>query len=207
MERQLCVYFFLIIVLLSCHNEQSKKVIDSNHEIASTIVVLPLGSDFPRKITFEVSKKIESYVGSAKVITSAALPHSAFYSPRGRYRADSLLNFLKGGVGKNQVVVGLTKKDISTTKGSYPDWGVMGLAFRPGNAAIVSNYRLKNKDMLWKVVIHELGHTAGLSHCKVLTCLMRDADGGDPTREENGFCSSCKDFLLQKGWVLKGCVK
>jgi archaemetzincin len=32
---------------------------------------------------------------------------------------------------------------------------------------------------------------------------MRDAEGGNPTDEETGFCPSCKEFLIRKGWQLK----
>ena len=191
-------------MLLSCHEKKSKKENLLNQSVLKTVVIVPFGSDLPKNIISIVSEKIDKYVGNSKVLASAALPKSAFYFSRKRYRADSLLSFLKSKADKNEVLVGLTNKDISTTKGSYSDWGVMGLAFRPGNAAIISSYRLKNKTMFWKVVIHELGHTAGLNHCKVLTCFMRDADGGDPTIYENDFCKSCKSYLIKVGWNFNG---
>ncbi len=98
--------------------------------------------------------------------------------------------------------MGITTVDISTTKGKYQDWGVMGLAYKPGNAGVASSYRLKNKSAFWKIVIHELGHTAGLPHCSVKSCFMRDAEGGDHTGEEKEFCSKCKKTLVNNGWLL-----
>ena len=53
---------------------------------------------------------------------------------------------------------------------------------------------------LFKVSIHELGHTQGLPHCVVKYCFMRDAEGRNPTNDEKDFCPACKTFLKQKGW-------
>ncbi len=82
----------------------------------------------------------------------------------------------------------------------------MGLGFCPGKSCIASSFRLKgnNKlEKLYKVAIHELGHTQGLPHCSVKTCLMRDAEGKDCLNEETGFCKSCKAVLVKAGWALR----
>ena len=132
-------------------------------------------------------------------------PKSTFYAPRNRYRADSLIKYLNSNIGKDSVVIGLSRKDISTTKDGVNDWGVMGLGYRPGNACIVSSFRLskKNKtEQFYKVALHELGHTQGLPHCKTRTCLMRDAEGGNPLAQEKDFCQSCKNYLKKKNMKL-----
>jgi archaemetzincin len=85
-----------------------------------------------------------------------------------RYRADTLIKFLSEQTAEGFKTIGLTTKDISVTKGQNPDWGVFGLGYRPGNACIASLHRLKGKnklEKLFKVAIHELGHTEGLLHC------------------------------------------
>jgi archaemetzincin len=81
----------------------------------------------------------------------------------------------------------------------------MGLGYCPGTACIASSYRLKKGNKLtqfYKVAIHELGHTQGLPHCSTKTCLMRDAEGGNPIDEENDFCPKCKKVLIAAGWAL-----
>lgn len=103
---------------------------------------------------------------------------------------------------EGEVYVGLTMQDISTTKGDNPDHGIMGLGFRPGKACIASSFRIRDKKNFFKVVIHELGHTTGLPHCPETTCFMRDAKGGDPTREEKEFCNTCTLYLQSRGWRL-----
>lgn len=53
---------------------------------------------------------------------------------------------------------------------------------------------------MYKVLVHEIGHTEGLDHCPEKTCLMRDAEGGNPLDEETDFCERCKAHLQRKGW-------
>ncbi|ULQ57110.1 matrixin family metalloprotease [Flavihumibacter rivuli] len=133
------------------------------------------------------------------------LPDDAFNRTRNRYRADSLIRYLRDRTPGKSVTIGLTGRDISTTKGEIHDWGVMGLGYRPGKACIASSYRLnpgQKQQQFFKVAIHEIGHTQGLHHCPVSTCYMRDAEGGNPTAAETGFCPSCKAHLTKKGWGL-----
>lgn len=129
----------------------------------------------------------------------------AYYPARNRYRADSLLLYLKKQTPKGHVTLGLTSKDISCTNGDIPDWGIMGLSYCPGKASVTSTYRLSKKNLLeqfFKTSIHELGHAMGLDHCPVKTCFMRDAEGKNTTNEEKEFCPKCKKFLIEKGWNL-----
>jgi len=82
----------------------------------------------------------------------------------------------------------------------------MGLSFQPGNACIASTFRLDKQnllDQLFKVAIHELGHTQGLDHCNVKTCYMRDAEGKNTTDQEIGFCDKCKSVLIAKGLIMQ----
>ena len=166
------------------------------------ITILPIGNNLSQDIIRTTYTEIKKYLPNVEIGKYTSLPSSAYYKPRGRYRADSLIKWMSARAKKNEVIMGITTVDISTTKGKHKDWGVMGLAYRPGNAGVASSYRLKNKSAFWKIVIHELGHTAGLPHCPEKTCFMRDAEGGDHTGEEKEFCSKCKKTLVNNGWLL-----
>ncbi len=147
-------------------------------------------------------KKVYPFV---QVLPAVALPDHAYLPARKRYRADAILEFLEIQTAGNDVTIGLTHKDISTTKNGSNDWGILGLGYRPGNACVASTYRLSKKNrkaQFFKVVVHELGHTEGLPHCPEKSCFMRDAKGGNPLNAEEKFCFSCKQVLLKKGWVL-----
>lgn len=156
------------------------------------IILLPLGNKIPDHITKSTYAEIRKYIPDVELADPLPLPQSAYYAPRNRYRADSLIKWISQRANADEVIMGITAADISTTKGQYADWGVMGLAYNPGKAGVASTYRLKNKASFWKIVIHELGHTSGLPHCPVKTCFMRDAEGGDHTGEEKEFCSNCR---------------
>lgn len=169
------------------------------------IVIQPLGS-FSPGLTQLVYKQLKAINPPTVIRQPIALPAEAYYAPRKRYRADTLIRYLARHIGSDTIVIGITDKDISTHKGAVADWGVMGLGYCPGKSCVVSTYRLSQKDLsaqFYKVAIHELGHTQGLPHCAEKTCFMRDAEGGNPLNEEEGFCASCKTYLKRKGWRLR----
>lgn len=146
----------------------------------------------------KVAKKaLEGYVDVR--VVAAPLPKEAYYPPRRRYRADRLIADLARR--PEWKVVGLTHRDISTTKAKVKDWGVFGLGYCPGRSAVVSTHRLGGRsDRLRKVVIHEFGHTLGLPHCPNRGCLMNDAEGSIRTvdRESGRFCPTCARVVARE---------
>ena len=190
----------LLTCLTGC-NEHSKGM--SVHA-GRVVLIQPLGEFSPHDLD-KVQVGIKKLFPQVLVKAAIPLPRMAWYEPRQRYRADSLIRYLIQFGNADTVVIGMTHHDISTTKGAIKDWGVMGLGFSPGHACVVSTFRLSRvnrSEQFYKVAIHELGHTQGLSHCPERTCFMRDAEGGNPLDEEYDFCTSCKSFLISKGWQL-----
>ncbi len=115
------------------------------------------------------------------------------------------MKYLRKETKEGHLIIALTSKDISWTKGKILDYGIMGLGLCPGQVCVASSFRLSKTDnlrQLFVVSIHELGHTQGLPHCPVKTCFMRDAEGGNPTNEETEFCLKCKAHLVSRGWAL-----
>lgn len=184
--------------------------------LAARIVALqPLG-----KVDSRVIQSVEAgikglYQVEVSVLEKIDLPSAAYYRPRARYRAEKLLDHLNSlETGDYFRIVGITEKDISTTKGSYEDWGILGLGEMGGNACVISTFRLgRGKvsdkqfyERLVKVVNHELGHTLGLEHCGVRSCLMEDAKGTVRTvdGETGGFCPSCRKKLQE---LIKGVLR
>lgn len=117
-----------------------------------------------------------------------------------------MLEFLKKQIPRDHIEIGLSDKDISTSNGSIPDWGVFGLSEWPGRACVASTFRLDKsnlKEQFFKAVIHELGHTQGLDHCPDSTCLMADAKGKNTMDQEMNFCKNCRKKLSEKGWKVQ----
>lgn len=133
-----------------------------------------------------------------------ALPKFAYYKARKRYKADSLLIDLNKVSGYDKVI-GITYKDISTSKNGYEDWGIQGLASQPGKTGVVSAYRLDSPKfvvMLNRVVVvtlHEAGHTYGLSHCPDPKCFMNAGSGKVEELDANPheLCEKCRKKLAQ----------
>ena len=211
------IFLFIIGLLSSCNglNYESKEPESINSGGKSpkklSIIIQPFDG-MPESTVAIVAEKLKDiYSGDVVINNSITLPKKALNQDRTRYRADSLIRYLGDFAKDGQLIIGLTNKDICTTKGKYPDWGVMGLGFCPGKSCIASTFRLKGKnrdEKLFKVAIHELGHTQGLAqtntkHCPEKVCLMRDAEGKDHLDELKSFCSKCKPVLIKAGWELK----
>ncbi|MCW1883660.1 matrixin family metalloprotease [Luteolibacter flavescens] len=177
-------------------------------EKPATIAVQPLGGVKAERLAV-VKQGLEKAFGVTVVLLeNRPLPKSALYAPRGRYRADTLLEHLRDITkAEHPVVIGITEKDISTTKDEHYDWGIFGLGEIDGRACIVSTFRLgargadeaKLRERLRKVAIHEVGHVTGLQHCDDLGCVMQDAEASIATvdRETGAFCEKCKAASLK----------
>jgi archaemetzincin len=207
----------ILSILLACNSNNETKhniettSIENKKEEKLTIIIQPF-SDLPAGTAEKVATELKAmYAGHVVVKSAIPLPQRALNYNRTRYRADSLIEYLGTLVEEDQLIIGLTARDISTTKGDKPDWGVMGLGFCPGKSCIASSFRLKGnnkQEKLFKVAIHELGHTQGIAqtntkHCPNKTCFMRDAEGKDHLNELTHFCSACKPILVKAGWALK----
>ncbi|WP_136669193.1 Zn-dependent protease [Flavobacterium sp. H122] len=194
MKRLLYILVSVPIFLPGCNKEKTKQE-------TKTVIIQPFEDISNKEIDF-VEKKLKTIFSEIKINKSISFPDYTWNKTKTRHRADSLIAYLNSKAKNDEVIIGLTKKDISTSKNDIDDWGVFGLGYRPGNSCIASSYRLKgNKiDKLYKVAIHELGHTQGLVHCPVKNCFMRDAEGKDHLDEENTFCDQCKKALKRHHW-------
>ena len=170
--------------------------------VTQTIYIQPLGKVRSEYLT-AVKQSLESFYKIRCIIMTPIDPTEDVISkPRRRIDASMALN--KYNSSNHTIIV--TEKDISHFKSvSQPDWGIFGLATKPGKIAIVSSHRLINPNKkltisrLQKISIHELGHNLGLSHCNNdIKCLMSAAGGTikQVDQEDIYFCTSCKRNLI-----------
>jgi archaemetzincin len=176
---------------------------------APGIALQPLGP-VPEGRLRAVAACLRSRLGQeVSILAPRPLPASAWYAPRGRYRAETLVADLAAAPGPCPRIVGITQADISTTLHGYPDWGIFGLGSLGGRACVISLYRLGRgphgaellEGRLQKVAVHELGHTYGLPHCPARGCVMEDAAGRIATVDQGGiaFCQACQRHLDAQG--------
>lgn len=204
----LAIYF----LFTSCKNTDEKKpgITPSKKQIQHTLAILPFaGTDTSLigKIRSALQNKLDVQITQ---LAPAALPAYAFYKPRQRYIADSLLEFLRRtNNARFEKIVGITVKDISTRKDPHENWGILGLGSCPGEACVISTFRAgKNKvskndfeRRMITLALHEIGHTYGLEHCPEFTCLMKDAEGKMNLDDGDSYCEKCRGYLRSKGIV------
>lgn len=94
----------------------------------AVVAVQPLGSVTAERLQVVTKSLEQAYGVSVELIKAAPLPQSAWYAPRGCYRAIKLLNHLnESATLRHPIVIGITEKDISTSKGEHVDWGIFRL--------------------------------------------------------------------------------
>lgn len=175
-------------------------------ESDKVIMIQPF-ENFDDKLANELVVGLKHIKKDVVLLPQKSFSKNTFYPPRNRFRADSILKVYGNTFKTDTIFVGLTHKDISTTLNKNKDWGVMGLAKCPGNVCVTSTFRVdkkKIKNQFFKVVIHEIGHTEGLPHCKNKNCIMMDANGKNILDSKTEFCTSCKKHLEKRGWKLQG---
>ncbi len=156
-----------------------------------------------------LAEKVERVFGVlTEVLPSAVQIDRAFDQSRRQYNSTALLASLVGQSFTSKIKdILIVDVDLYIPVLTF----VFGEAQLNGTAAIVSTHRLQNQfyglprsdesmmERLEKEVIHELGHTFGLYHCRQFECVMRsstymeeiDLKKADP-------CESCS-VLLKKG--------
>ncbi|MES1182170.1 MAG: matrixin family metalloprotease [Myxococcales bacterium] len=184
---------------------------------APLIALQPLGASIAPAQLEAVSNAIATfYAVKVAVSPPLALPKSAFYAKRQRYRAERLLDYLVTEGRKDaRVTLGLTAVDISTTKAPYDDWGILGLATLDGRSAVLSSFRCQRRAKnaeharvrFAKTAVHELGHSFGLEHCPTPGCIMHDGEGSVLTTDtEHDLCAATRARLTAAG-VLRADAK
>ncbi len=171
------------------------------------VVLQPLGPSSAPLAAYAERALAAFYTVKVRAAGQMELPRSAYYAPRGRYRAEKLLSALAERHPDAFRVLGLAAVNISTTKGKVVDWGVLGLASIDGRAGVLSGFRCKRgargpahaAERLGKTAVHELGHTFGLEHCQHVGCLMEDGKGTVLTTDrETDLCTSCRAKLVAR---------
>jgi archaemetzincin len=131
---------------------------------------------------------------------------TVYYDPaRRQYDGNRLLQLINQEYASpGTKAIGLFRVDLFIPILTF----IIGQAVYKGNAGVVSLYRLKNElyglkrddallfDRFRKEVIHELGHTFGLTHCFSPVCVMRSSTYiEDVDQKDTAFCLKCREKL------------
>lgn len=155
--------------------------------------------EFLEKIVIDISREFLYPVN----IEESCIDINDFYDPmRRQYDGNRLLieidSISSPGIFKK---VGLFRVDLFIPILTY----IFGQATFLGSSGIASLYRLRNEqygmkkddivllNRFRKVIIHELGHTFGLIHCHIPTCIMRSSTYvEDIDQKSHHLCIKCR---------------
>jgi archaemetzincin len=169
------------------------------------IVLISFGffeEDFLDKIADSVKHEYPFRVN----IKQGHLDLSEYYDPvRRQYNGTKLLEKVDSLFSSDSCkTLGLFGVDLFIPILTY----IFGQAFLNGRTGIASFYRLANErygmisndnlvlDRFRKEVTHELGHTFGLIHCHVPTCVMRSSTYVEDIDQKSAhLCIKCRDEL------------
>ncbi|MEI6575837.1 MAG: archaemetzincin family Zn-dependent metalloprotease [Bacteroidota bacterium] len=158
--------------------------------------------DFLEKIGEGVTQE---FLFPVKII-EGHLDLSEFYDPvRGQYNGNKLLKVVDDNFSLSYFkTFGLFHVDLYIPILTY----IFGQAFLNGRTGIGSIFRLSNErygmktdkniihERLVKEVIHELGHTFGLIHCHIPSCVMRSSTYvEDIDQKSQHLCSNCQSEI------------
>lgn len=173
-------------------------------EARALVLLVPLG-DVSTETVEATADALRRHVAiDVEIGARLALPVIARTPIAGRWSAPALVDALsKIPRGRAVRTMGIAAVDIVIRKGPHPHWGILGLASGP--ACVLSTHRMKRawesggapeslvEERLWKIAVHELGHTLGLPHCPRPQCVMEDAHGTVATVDrEVDLCDACR---------------
>jgi len=187
--------FVLSLGLISCDKINSK----FENKKTNYIIIFQPFEDFPPQSLKYVRNKLVKTFPNIQINKPIDLPKEAYNKRIKRYQADSLLIYLGRRTKSGQVTIGFTREHIYTNmpgKGKY--WGIFGMGFKNTRSCVASTFKLKGKnklEKLYKLAIHEIGHTQGLNHCPNEGCYMRSAEGKDHFNSLHSFCPKCARVL------------
>lgn len=159
--------------------------------------------DFLEIIAEDVSREFQLPVK----IRDGHLDLSEFHDfARRQYNGNDLLKEVDLKFSSNEAkTIGLFSVDLFIPILTY----IFGQAYLDGRTGIASLYRFSNErygmkkndvillDRFRKEVIHELGHTFGLIHCHVPTCVMRSSTYvEDIDQKSTSLCYQCREKLF-----------
>lgn len=199
------------IVLIFSARETSAQVGTSPYT-GSVIYVQPLGDIEPEKTAVVREILEDNFNRKIVFLPSKGLKRSHYVRSRGQYEASKLMSWAAGQMPQDTFrYIALLDEDIFTGRYNY----IFGQAQMPGKLSIVSLARFvePNRDIqpperplfkrrITNLLLHELGHTLGLAHCRHEKCVMHFANSViELDNQSVHYCPECLEKLRWAGII------
>lgn len=160
-----------------------------------------------------LARRIEALSGlTCRICGGLDLPRKAFHKDRLQYDSRIVLTHLMSARPACLRLIAITRADLYIPVLQY----VFGLAQMEGPCTLISLHRLcprfydhpEDPELLMeralKTVMHELGHSFGLIHCRDRRCVMYSSVRvGDTDIKTMNFCPTCYELFR---WHLNQCL-
>jgi archaemetzincin len=178
----------------------------------NTVYVLPLG-----QVPAQVLEWIDGIVAEwlpmpSQRLGAVPVPQAAYDAKRGQYQSTEIMRAIANHApGDACRVLGVTEMDLAIPTLTF----LFGQAQLDGAVALVSLARLRQefyglpadeallRERVAKEVLHELGHTFGLTHCHDPKCAMSlSTHVGLVDAKDESYCTNCGIRLARKASTL-----
>lgn len=194
-------------VILIQGNGEGREEGSGTSSVEGKICVMPIGDVGEKDVAF-ARDLLAAHMGRETVLYEPLpLQDSYYYRERDQYSAAGLLAYVEANAPDEAYrAVGLTAVDVTIPELNF----LFGMGRCPGKCAVLSTYRLdyycesdvQRRVRFAKLIVHELGHTYGLFHCRQPLCAMKFANDY-PTLDYSrvALCERCEERMCRVGKI------
>jgi archaemetzincin len=174
----------------------------------SAVYLLAIGS-VPAQVLDSIEATLAEWCPwEVRRLPPLSFPEDAFDTKRSQYKSVEIMKAVARRAPQDAArILGVTEGDLAIPSLTF----VFGQAQLDGPVAVVSLARLRQEfyglpgddtvfhERLVKEVLHELGHTFGLTHCAEPKCVMSLATNiGLVDNKDEGYCEDCGTQFAHK---------
>ena len=177
------------------------------------LYVVAIGDVDPKPLAWATAIAAEWFPLPVREMPALAVPPHAWDGARSQYQSVELMKALVKSAPRDAVrIVGITECDLAIPLLTF----LFGQAQLDGLAALVSFHRLRQefyglppdpallRERLAKELLHEVGHTFGLTHCARQDCAMSLSTHIEYVdAKQAGFCAGCASHLARRFTTLE----
>ncbi len=179
-----------------------------------TLYVLPVGNVPGQILDWIDAVAAEWFPLPAQRLPMVPVPAESYDAKRGQYQSVEIMKMIARNLPADAArVLGITEADLAIPTLTF----LFGQAQLDGTVAVVSLARLRQefyglpsdegllRERLVKEVLHELGHTFGLTHCHDPKCVMSLATHvGLVDSKDERYCTSCGLRIARRAASMDG---